>query len=249
MAGTYPPALPRPALLAFTKAIGSRDAALRRDECGDSGIGGAHGHVYAAPGGFQIYVMGWSTNGWNRAKQALSFAQLANDGDDEGAFFLDRLPTKAEGEAIRKWCGVPKKKEFTVEKLGELRERGRNSPKSALGPNPRYRRSQIAPERGILMTDELKPLLPADLPQDLTINTADPRYEAAVKFAKENKFTQAQFSALLAVEAHGALPKRAAAAPAAAPAPAPLTKIEGYEKMSFAQRWQAGEAARKNGRL
>jgi hypothetical protein len=95
------------------------------------------------------------------------------------------------------------------------------------------------------MSDELKPILPADLPQDLTNNTADPRYQAAVKFAKENKFTQAQFSALLAVEAHGALAKQAAAAPVAAPTPAPERKIEGYDKMNFAQRWLAGEAARK----
>jgi hypothetical protein len=36
--------------------------------------------------------MGWSANGWNRAKRALSFAELTNDGDDEGALILDRLP-------------------------------------------------------------------------------------------------------------------------------------------------------------
>jgi type IV secretory pathway VirB9-like protein len=92
---------------------------------------------------------------------------------------------------------------------------------------------------------DLKPLLPADLPQNLTINTSDPRYVEAVKFATANKFTQQQFSALLAVEAHGALAKQAAATPAAAPAPAAPAKIEGYDKMTFAQKWQAGEARKR----
>jgi hypothetical protein len=71
---------------------------------------------------------------------------------------------------------------------------------------------------------DLKPLLPADLPQNLTINTLDPRYVEAVKFATANKFTQAQFSALLAVEAHGALAKRVAAQPPAVPTPAAPTR-------------------------
>ena len=31
-------------------------------------------------------------------------------------------------------------------------------------------------------------------------------------------------------------------------APAPVAKIEGYDKMSFAQRWQAGEARKNGGR-
>ena len=124
MADSYPPVTQRPALLDFAKAIGSRDAALRRDECGDWRVGGSHGHVYAVPGGFQIVVMGWTAKGWNLAKQALSFAAVTNDGDDEGALTLDRLPTKAEGELIRKWCGVPKRKEFSPEDLAALRERG-----------------------------------------------------------------------------------------------------------------------------
>jgi hypothetical protein len=124
MADLYPPAVQRPALLDFAKAIGSRDRALRRDECGDWRVNGSHGNVYAVPEGFQIFVMGWSTKGWTLAKAALSFAKVCNDGDDEGGFILDRLPTRAEGEAIRKWCGIAKRKEFSPEDLAALRERG-----------------------------------------------------------------------------------------------------------------------------
>jgi hypothetical protein len=36
-----------------------------------------------------------------------AFTSLTNDGDDEGAFFLERLPTPDEAAAIRKWAGVP----------------------------------------------------------------------------------------------------------------------------------------------
>jgi hypothetical protein len=61
----------RAALLEFGKALGSRDNALRRDECGDPAIFGTRGHIYACPGGtaskpdpkrpsFQVMVSGAS---------------------------------------------------------------------------------------------------------------------------------------------------------------------------------------------
>jgi len=113
----------RERISAFARALGSRAVALRRDECGDWRINGSRGHVYAAPEGSQIFVMGWSANGWNRAKRALSFAQICNDGDDEGGFVLDRLPTAAEGGLIRHWLGIAKKAEFSGEELACKRER------------------------------------------------------------------------------------------------------------------------------
>lgn len=100
----------RERLSAFARALASRAVALRRDECGDWRINGSRGHVYAAPEGFQIFVMGWSANGWNRAKRALSFAQICNDGDDEGGL-------------IRHWLGIAKKAEFSGEELARKRER------------------------------------------------------------------------------------------------------------------------------
>jgi hypothetical protein len=117
---------PRSALLALARILGSRDSALRRDELSDWRINGAHGHIYAVPEGFQIFVMGWTSRGWNAAKKALAAADLTNDGDDEGALFLDRLPTAEEAEAIRHWVGVAKKAEFSAEVL--TRKRARRPP-------------------------------------------------------------------------------------------------------------------------
>ena len=85
--------------------------------------------------GFHVFVMGWSTAGWNKAKDALDFATLTNDGEGEGAVFLDRLPTMAEAEAIRHWTGLPKN-EFLA---------GRACPSPALRASdpPAYRRRAI----------------------------------------------------------------------------------------------------------
>jgi hypothetical protein len=128
---TYPAAAQRQALLELMPALGCRDIALRRDECGDPRINGKKGHIYAVPGtiaepnrpGFMIYVMGWSTNGWNKAKKGLSFAKLTNDGDNERALFLDRLPTKAEALAMRRWVGLAKKTEYSEETLAAMADR------------------------------------------------------------------------------------------------------------------------------
>ena len=130
----FPPARQRPALLALREALGCRNAALRRDECGDWRINGRRGHIYAVPGtidrpktpGFQVFVIGWTTRGWNLAKEAFRpFADLTIDGDDEGALFLDRLPTTEEAEIIRHWCRLAKRQTYTEEQLVGMRERGR----------------------------------------------------------------------------------------------------------------------------
>jgi hypothetical protein len=82
----------RERLSGFARPLRSRAVALRRDERGNWRMNGSRGHVHAAPEGFQILVMGWWANGWNRAKRVLLFAQICNDGDDEGGFVLDRFP-------------------------------------------------------------------------------------------------------------------------------------------------------------
>jgi hypothetical protein len=110
-------AVQRPALLELVKALGCRDNALRRDDCGDWHIEGRSGHVYAVPGsldgpatrGFQIYVAG-SSRWWAAAKRSLAFAGMTSDGEDEGMLFLDRLPTPVEAEVIRHFVGIAKKR-------------------------------------------------------------------------------------------------------------------------------------------
>jgi hypothetical protein len=58
---------------------------------------------------------------WGFAKQALAFAELCNDGDDEGAFILNRLPTESEAAIIRAKLGIAKKRQVTEAELERLR--------------------------------------------------------------------------------------------------------------------------------
>jgi hypothetical protein len=101
--------------------IGSRNAALRRDECGEWRIEGRRGWVYAVFGtldrrdrpGFQIYCAPASARAWASAKKAMAFAELALDGDDEGLLFLARMPTPEEAAILRDKLGIAKKREIS----------------------------------------------------------------------------------------------------------------------------------------
>jgi hypothetical protein len=45
------------------------------------------------------HVRRWTARGWNAARQTREpFADLTNDGDEEGALFIDRLPLRDEAE-------------------------------------------------------------------------------------------------------------------------------------------------------
>jgi hypothetical protein len=120
-------------LALFVKALGCRDAALRRDECGDWRVSGRRGGIYAVPGslarpktpGFQIIVQCQSMREWSYAKKALTpFTDLTNDGDDEGTLFLDHLPTPAEAELLRQYVGIAKKREMSEAELERLKAMG-----------------------------------------------------------------------------------------------------------------------------
>jgi hypothetical protein len=124
----FPTTKQRAALIKLVSALGCREAALRRDECGDWRINGARGHIYAVasslthPGaGFVVYVMAETARAWTYAQRALSFAKVIQDGDTEGGLFLDRLPTKDEAEAIRHYVGIPKRREVSEQELVRLR--------------------------------------------------------------------------------------------------------------------------------
>jgi hypothetical protein len=93
-----------------------------------------------------------------------------------------------------------------------------------------------------------QPLLPEEY-RHLKIDVANPRYVEALSTARQAGLSQAQFSALLGLEAKTVVARQGASAPAPTPAPAPKVadKIEGYSTMTFAQKWVAGEAARKSG--
>jgi hypothetical protein len=140
VADIYPPTVQRPALVRLVEALGCRDAALRRDECGDWRVVGKFGHIYALPGaldklgceGFQIYFRGSvefeeppkGSKAWAFAKQATSSATVANDGEGEGMMFLDRLPTADEAAIIRDKLGIPKKREISDAEAERLQAMG-----------------------------------------------------------------------------------------------------------------------------
>lgn len=142
MADIYPPTVQRPALLKLVEALGCRDAALRRDECGDWRINGKFGHIYAVPGipwggmekteGFQLYFRGAAefeepstSKAWTWAKKSLEpFCRVTQDGEEEGMLFLDRLPTPNEAEIIRDKLCIAKKRELGEEELARLRRQG-----------------------------------------------------------------------------------------------------------------------------
>jgi hypothetical protein len=130
------PARPREALLALVQPLGCRDAALRRDECGDWRIRGRYGWIYGVAGaldqpgveGFLLYYSGpefiGSARGWGFAKRAFEAFGCAatQDGDDEGIAFLDRLPTAGEAEIIRAKLGIAKRREMSGAALAHLAE-------------------------------------------------------------------------------------------------------------------------------
>jgi hypothetical protein len=123
----FPATKQRTALVKLVSTLGCREAALRRDECGDWRIEGSNGHVYAVPGPgprFMLYVMTGSPKGWTFAKRVLVFAKVINDGDEEGAFVMHRLPTADEAGLIRRYCGIPKRREVTQAELDRLRSVG-----------------------------------------------------------------------------------------------------------------------------
>jgi hypothetical protein len=111
----YPSTKQRAALRKLASALNSSSTALRIDECGDPRINGAHGHVYAVPGGYQIFVTTETPRQWSSAKKALGFAKVCNDGDTEGALILPRLPSPAEAALIRQYLGIRKRRIMTQE--------------------------------------------------------------------------------------------------------------------------------------
>jgi hypothetical protein len=126
------PNMPREGLLKFAEALGSAANPLRRDECGDPCINGRREHIYACPDGYRLYVVARSTQAWTWAKKDMAFACVEQDGDEEGVFAMDRLPTADEAELIRHYVGVTKRPDLSAERIAALSEMGTVRQKTAL---------------------------------------------------------------------------------------------------------------------
>ena len=75
-----------------------------------------------------------SAKGWESAKRRLSFAKLTQDGDEEGALILHRLPTEIEAVQIRQILGIPKRKELSDDHREKLIQEGLERGKSSFYP-------------------------------------------------------------------------------------------------------------------
>jgi hypothetical protein len=113
VADKFPPTTQRAALKKLAAALDCSSTSLKTDECDDPQIVGKHGHVYATPDGFQLFVTTETARQWTAAKKALQFAEVANDGDTEGAFVLHRLPTPTEAKAIRSYLGIRQRRHLS----------------------------------------------------------------------------------------------------------------------------------------
>jgi hypothetical protein len=125
-------------------AIDASPTTLERPVCrgwvGDWQITGKSGHVLAAPpSGYLLYantpegdeqhpdhperkLCYGSARKWTNIKaQLVAFARLIQDGDDEGCFYLDRLPTQAEAGPIRGALGIRRRRTVTEETKARLR--------------------------------------------------------------------------------------------------------------------------------
>jgi hypothetical protein len=62
----------------------------------------------------------------------MAFACAEQDGDEEGVFAIDRLPTADQAELIRRYVGVTKRPDLSAERIAALSEMGTVRQKTAL---------------------------------------------------------------------------------------------------------------------
>ena len=91
---------------------------LEKDACGEPCLIGMYGNVRVDGNGFGVAVLARSRRRYTSLKsKLLPFCILAQDGDYEGIFHLQELPTKEQAKVIRSVLGLRKKREYTDEGL------------------------------------------------------------------------------------------------------------------------------------
>jgi hypothetical protein len=98
----------RDLLLDIVAALTVSKANLRRDPCGDWSIFGRRGHVSSDGASAYVYLRPGTKRTWDKAKRALGFLTVIQDGDDEGVLKMGDLPTAEQAEIIRKALGLRK---------------------------------------------------------------------------------------------------------------------------------------------
>jgi len=112
-------------------ALYGSPSALRRDEAGLWILRGSRGYcsTWGDERTCQLIVAPQSEmsskKAWTWIKKRLAFAELTQDGDEEGCFRLHRLPTTDEAEKIRDIVGIRKRVDWSPEELSRRQEAGR----------------------------------------------------------------------------------------------------------------------------
>jgi len=108
------------------QALNAAKTAFRRDDCDLWVISGKHGYISTWGDGESFHIVciaESSERQWGADKKRLSFCRLTQNGDFDGAFRLDRLPTPDEAASIRKALGIGKAPNFHDEFRERLRAR------------------------------------------------------------------------------------------------------------------------------
>ena len=114
-------------------ALNAWERALRRDECGAWTISGRHGSIHTWGDGkrWVAYANPQSTvdpdgspRAWNSAKRTLAFLTVTQDGDVDGCFHIEQLPTPEEATLIRETLGIRKRMEVSPETIERLARTG-----------------------------------------------------------------------------------------------------------------------------
>jgi hypothetical protein len=124
----------RTRLIELADALDASRVGLSRDyhrgygDAGDYALRGKLGHIYRDGSGFLLLVSSNESNSrWTNVKKRLrSFCLLTQDGDDEGCFRLDRLPTPEEAPIIREALGIKQKRHYSPEAIAASTQRLRD---------------------------------------------------------------------------------------------------------------------------
>jgi hypothetical protein len=143
----------RASLQLLLAALDASERALRRDppirgqdDTGDWSIRGRLGHIYPDGTGYLLCVVSderdQSARRWTNVKARLAgLCQLTQDGDDEGALRIDRLPAPHEAGVIREALGIKRKRQLSAEAKVSLAQRLSEKPTGSPSDGPGSARS------------------------------------------------------------------------------------------------------------
>ena len=119
----------------LTEALNVSKVCRKRDVYGGGPrLEGKRGKIYAQPEGFYIFHDAETLRTWGFAKKEMAFCKVTQDGDTEGVFLLDRLPTEDEATIIRDRLKLTKRRTMTEAALESVvRARARSPLESIKG--------------------------------------------------------------------------------------------------------------------